>query len=235
MFRDKFSCYTLYKEACISMINERMRTLTNKTKLTFLALVSTGILGACGSQTADEEQSSSSQVSSETSETEESSSESAASSEETSSNSATGQGINEQEFDVSLDDAVAIYNENHPNTSVESITFDEDSGKYEYDFDGFDDTSEYGLTVDAATGEVSDKESDTEDDDDSNEALTLDNILTPQEAMTAALEEVNSGYVDEWQLKTDNGMTVYEISIEDSQKDDDDIVLNAETGEIVER
>lgn len=228
------SCYTLYIEEYISMINERMRILTNKTKLTFLALVSTGILGACGSQTADEEQSSSSKVSSETTETEEASSESTASSEETSSNSATGQGINEQEFDVSLDDAVAIYNENHPNTSVESITFDEDSGKYEYDFDGFDDTSEYGLTVDAATGEVSDKESDTEDDDDSNEALTLDNILTPQEAMTAALEEVNSGYVDEWQLETDNGMTVYEISIEDSQKDDD-IVLNAETGEIVER
>lgn len=234
MFRDMCSCYTLYKEEYISMINERMRILTNKTKLTFLALVSTGILGACGSQTADEEQSSSSKVSSETTETEEASSESTASSEETSSNSATGQGINEQEFDVSLDDAVAIYNENHPNTSVESITFDEDSGKYEYDFDGFDDTSEYGLTVDAATGEVSDKESDTEDDDDSNEALTLDNILTPQEAMTAALEEVNSGYVDEWQLETDNGMTVYEISIEDSQKDDD-IVLNAETGEIVER
>lgn len=234
MFRDMCSCYTLYIEEYISMINERMRILTNKTKLTFLALVSTGILGACGSQTADEEQSSSSKVSSETTETEEASSESTASSEETSSNSATGQGINEQEFDVSLDDAVAIYNENHPNTSVESITFDEDSGKYEYDFDGFDDTSEYGLTVDAATGEVSDKESDTEDDDDSNEALTLDNILTPQEAMTAALEEVNSGYVDEWQLETDNGMTVYEISIEDSQKDDD-IVLNAETGEIVER
>ena len=212
--------------------------MTNKTKLTFLALISTGILGACGSQTADEEQSSSSQVSSETTETEESSSESATSSEESSSDSATGQGINEQEFDVTLNDAVDIYNDNHSNTSIESITFDEESGKYEYDFDGFDDTSEYGLTVDAATGEVSENETDTDDDnndDNDNESLNLDNILTPQEAMTAALEEVNSGYVDEWQLETDNGMTVYEISIEDSQEEDDDIVLNAETGKIIER
>lgn len=217
------------------MIIERMRTLTNKTKVAFLTLISMGLVGACGSQTADEEQSSSSQSSSETAEMEESSSESATSSEESSSDSATGQGINEQEFDVTLNDAVDIYNDNHPNTSIESITFDEESGKYEYDIDGFDDTTEYGLTIDAATGEVTENETDNEDDDDNNDALNLDNILTPQEAMTAALEDVNSGYVDEWQLETDNGTTVYEISIEDSQEDDDDIVLNAETGEIIER
>lgn len=217
------------------MIIERMRTLTNKTKVVFLTLISTGILGACSSQTTDEEQSSSSQSSSETTETEESSSESATSSEELSSDTATGQGINEQAFDVTLNDAVDIYNDNHPNTSIESITFDEESGKYEYDIDGFDDTTEYGLTIDAATGEVTENETDNEDDDDNNDALNLDNILTPQEAMTVALEDVNSGYVDEWHLETDNGTTVYEISIEDSQEDDDDIVLNAETGEIIER
>lgn len=213
------------------IIIERMRTLTNKTRVAFLALISTGILGACSSQTADEEQSSSSQVSSEATGTEDSSSESAASSQE----SSTGQGINEQEFDVTLEDAIGIYSDNYPNTSIESITFDEESGKYEYDFDGFDDTSEYGLTIDAATGEISDKETDNDDDNDTNEALNLDNIMTPQEAMTAALEEVNSGFVDEWQLETDNGITVYEISIEDSQEDDDDIVLNAQNGEIIER
>lgn len=217
------------------MIIERMRALANKKKVAFLALISAGLLGACGSQTADEEQSSSSQSSSETTEMEESSSEAATSSEASSTDSATGQGINNQEFDVTLNDAIDIYNENHPNTTIESITFDEESGKYEYDIDGFDDTTEYGLTIDAATGEVTENETDNEDNDDNNEALNLENILSPQEAMTAALEEVSSGYVDEWQLERDNGTTVYEISIEDSQEDDDDIVLKAETGEIIAR
>lgn len=215
--------------------------MTNKRKLALLALVSTGILGACGTDTSDdadsEEQSSSAQESSMSSQSEEMSSESSESEstdESSSSNSGSTQGINEQEFEISLDDAIQIYNETHPNSSIESIEFDDDDAKYEYDFDGFDDTNEYELSIDASTGEAVDRETDSGDDD-NNEALNLDNIVSPQEAMTTALEEVGSGYVDSWHLDTENGITVYEISIEDSQDDDDDIIINAETGEFMHR
>lgn len=216
--------------------------MTNKSKLTLLALISTGVLGACGTDstndTNSEEQSSSAQESSMSSQSEDISSESSESESttESSSNSGTTQGINEQEFDISLDDAIQIYNETHPDSSIESIDFDEDDGKYEYDFDGFDDTNEYELSIDATSGEAVDKDTDNDNDnDDDNDALNLDNIVSPQDAMTTALEEVGSGYVDGWQLDTENGLTVYEISIENSQDDDVDIIINAATGEFMNR
>lgn len=220
---------------------ERKIKLTNKRKLTLLALISTGVLGACGTDSAtdttSEEQSSSAQESSMSSQSEDMSSESSesgSSTESSSSNSGSTQGINEQEFDISLDDAIQTYNETHPNSSIESIDFDEDDGKYEYDFDGFDDANEYELSVDATSGEAVEKDTENDDDNDSD-ALNLDNIVSPQDAMTTALEEVGSGYVDGWQLDTENDLTVYEISIEDSQNDDDDIIINAETGEFMSR
>ncbi|MBM6613955.1 PepSY domain-containing protein [Desemzia sp. RIT804] len=215
--------------------------MTNKRKLALLTLVSTGILGACGTNSSNdadlEEQSSSAQESSMDSHSEDMSSESSESGttdESSSSSSGSTQGINEQEFDISLDDAIQIYNETHPNSSIESIEFDDDDAKYEYDFDGFDDANEYELSIDASTGEAVDRETDS-DNDDNNEALNLDNIVSPQEAMTTALEEVGSGYVDSWHLDTENGLTVYEISIENSQDDDDDIIINAQTGEFINK
>lgn len=209
--------------------------MTNKRKLTLLALISTGILGACGTDSStdtNEEQNSSAPESSMSSQADDASSESA--NESSSTNSESTQGISEQEFDITLDDAIQIYHDTHPNSSIESIEFDEDNGKYEYDFDGFDDSTEYELTIDASSGEAIDKNTDNDDENDNN-ALNLDNIVSPQEAMTAALEEVNSGYVDSWHLDTENGATVYEINIENSQDDDDDVIINAETGEFMKR
>lgn len=214
--------------------------MTNKRKLAFLALISTGILGACGmdspTDTGSEEQSSSAQESSTSSQSEDMSSEPSESGnagESSSNSSGSAQGINEQEFDVSLDDAIQIYNETHPNSSIESIEFDDDDGKYEYDFNGFDESAEYELSIDASTGEAIDRDTDNNDDD-NNDALNLDNIVSPQEAMTTAMEEIGSGYVDNWHLDTENGSTVYEISIENTQ-DDDDIIINAETGAFMHR
>lgn len=237
-----FSCYTYLRNGndLANVLDpnrkERKIKLTNKSKLAFLALISTGVLGACGTDSSNdtnsEEQSSSAQESSMSSQSEDVSSESAT--ESSSNNSESAQGINEQEFEISLDDAIQIYNETHPDSSIETIDFDEDNGKYEYDFDGFDDANEYELSVDATSGESIDKDTDNDDDND-NEVLNLENIVSPQDAMTTALEEVGSGYVDGWQLDTENNLTVYEISIENSQDDDDDIIINAETGEFIRR
>lgn len=215
--------------------------MANSKKIALLALMSAGILGACGTDTGTESESqdssSSSQETASQEQTDDTSSESSSSSE--SANTETQQqGLNNQEFSILLEDAVQIFNDTYPGASIESVQFDDDANNYEYDIDGFDNSTEYELSVDANSGETREQESENDNDDNDNEALNFDNIISPQEAMETALAEIGSGHVDEWELDSEDGTPVYEISLEntDSQDDDDeDVTLHAETGDILER
>lgn len=217
--------------------------MTNKKKRLLFGLMSIGLLGACGTgtNTNTEEQSSAVQETSESSQASETSSESSmasesTSSEESSTNNSTQPGINNQNLSISLEDAVKIFQDTYPSVSIESIQMDDDRN-YEYDIDGFDEANEYELSIDANSGETRDQETGDNNDND-EEALNLENVLSPQEAMDIALNEIGTGYVDEWELDMENGAPVYEISIEetDNQDDDDmDITIHGETGEILKR
>lgn len=216
--------------------------MTNKKRLVLIALMSAGILGACGTgtDTDSENQSSTAQETTTDDQADDTSSEASSSSESSSSNENQNnqQGINNQEFSILLEDAVQIFNDTNPGASIESVQFDDDDEIYEYDIDGFDDTNEYELSIDANSGETRDQESDEDDDDDNdNEALNFDSIISPQEAMDIALSEIGSGHVEEWELDMDDGRPTYEINLENTtdQNDDDDITIHAETGEVLER
>lgn len=225
--------------------------MTNTKRLALLTLMSAGILGACGTDSGTEDQSSATQETTTESQSDDTSSETSSSSESASSEESSSsngnqnnqQGINNQEFSILLEDAVQIFNDTNPGASIESVQFDDDDDEtYEYDVDGFDDTTEYELSIDANSGETRDQETDNDDDDDNdNEALNFENIISPQEAMDSALSEIGSGHVEEWELDMDNGRPVYDISLEntDNQNDDDDdndeITIHAETGEVLSR
>lgn len=143
----------------------------------------------------------------------------------------TTEGIQDREFDVSLDDAVQIFFDTFPDAEgIDQVQFDVDDGRYEYEIDGFNATTEFELTVDAETGDIYDQSE--ESDNDSDTAINFDEIITPQEAMTNALTEVGSGYVKEWDLETDDGRTVYEIDVENASTDADDVYVDAVTGDV---
>ena len=61
--------------------------------------------------------------------------------------------------------------------------------------------------------------------------MELGDILSPQDAIDIAVQESGSDYVEEWSLEEDDGITVYDINIENGN----DITLNAGTGDIVNR
>lgn len=221
--------------------------MTNNKKTALLVLISAGILGACGTDTdlnsGDQDSSSSSQEMVSKDQADDTSSETSSSSEsstkqESSNNGNQQKGINNQEFSILLEDAVQIFNDSYPGASIESIHFDDDDDKsYEYDIDGFDDANEYELSINANSGETHDQESEDDDHND-NEALNIDTIISPQEAMDIVLNETGSGHVDEWELDNEDGTPVYEISLEDRDShddDDEDIIVHAETGEVLKR
>ncbi|MFO3717071.1 PepSY domain-containing protein [Anaerococcus sp. ENR1011] len=145
-------------------------------------------------------------------------------------------GIEEKEFAISLDDAVAKFKETFPEEGIEvsGVELDEDDGKYAYDIQGFKENKEYEVKIDAETGDILAQEEEVDDDnDDLDDDIAIDfaTIITPQEAMTKALEN-NTGYVKSYELDhNDDGKLVYEIDIEDG----DDVELDAETGDIIHK
>lgn len=147
----------------------------------------------------------------------------------------TSNGINNVEFPVTMDDAVQTFHDEFgEDVTIDQIDFDEDDGNYEYNVQGWNQENEYDLDINADTGEIQERDTESDnDDDDQEDTLELENILTPQEAMDIAVQEAGSEIVEEWSLDTDNGLTVYEVNLENA--DDDDITIDAATGDVVDR
>lgn len=136
-------------------------------------------------------------------------------------------GIQGIELPVTLNSAIDIFYETFgtEDIRIDSIQFEEDDGRYVYDFDGWDGEFEYELKVDAETSETFDQEQ--EEDSDTEDELNLEDIITPMEAMDAALEASGSGYVEEWELEVEDGQTIYDVDIEDGE----DQKIDAVSGE----
>lgn len=220
-----------------------------KTKLAFVTLASSFVLMACGNTNQDEGSTSSSEASSqETMSSEQTSSSSAMesssemssdmSSEASSDSSATSdtntKGIENKTFDTSVDDVIKKFNDTFPNAKITSLSIDNDNNSYVYEVEGYNDTNELELKVDANTGEIV-KQDDDDDRDDviDDDVLDLDGIVSPQEAMKAALDEVGSGYAKEWELDSKNGKVYYEIDVEGSKQAQDDVHIDAKTGDFI--
>ncbi|MDU3177630.1 PepSY domain-containing protein [Anaerococcus sp.] len=142
-------------------------------------------------------------------------------------------GIEEKEFEISLDDAVDKFKETFPSEGVEvsSVELDEDDDNYVYDIQGFDENKEYEAKIDAESGEVLAQEEETDEEVKDNVAIDFVSIISPKEAMDKALEN-NEGYVKSYEIESnDEGKLVYKIDVEDG----DDVELDAESGDILHK
>ncbi|MEG0443511.1 MAG: PepSY domain-containing protein [Carnobacterium sp.] len=178
---------------------------------------------------------SSSMMSSDSSSSMSSSSSTADSSSSSSSNTdASSKGIENKTFDVSMEDAVNKFKDEYSDAEITSVSIDEDSNNYVYKVEGYNATNEVELEVDATTGEVMNKDTDDKDNVDDDEVLDLAGLVSPQEAMKAALDKVGSGYAKEWGIDSKNGTIYYEIDVEGSDSANDDVHIDAKTGEFLE-
>lgn len=142
-------------------------------------------------------------------------------------------GIEDEEFDISLDDAVDKFKEEFDQESmkISSVKFDEEDGKYSYDIVGYTDDNEYEAKVDAESGEILSKEEEKEKESEDDNSIDFVAIKSPKEAMSKALEN-NEGQVKSYELKyNDDDKLVYNIDIEDG----DDVELDAETLDIIKK
>lgn len=142
-------------------------------------------------------------------------------------------GIEDEEFDISLDDAVDKFKEefNQESMEISSVKFDEEDDKYAYDIKGYTEDNEYEAKIDAESGEIISKEEEKEKESKDDKSIDFVAIKSPKEAMTKALEN-NEGQVKSYELKyNDDDQLVYNIDIEDG----DDVELDAETLDIIHK
>lgn len=139
---------------------------------------------------------------------------------------------------MSWQDAVAVFQEKFPDTSITSISFDTSFGKWYYDIEGINDTTEFELRIDPATGETSREEQQTLDKDEQNaayresEALDLEGVISIEEASQIALDAVGSGEVTDLDLERELSVTYWKVTIEDRRKEYE-VSIDARTKEVL--
>ena len=145
-----------------------------------------------------------------------------------------------QEFKVSLDDAIQLFSKEHPDVAITSIEFDTNFGAYGYKIEGVDDAKEYELFIDADTKEISKQKEERLDSEDANgaarknDALLLDNIISPQKAMEAAFSEANKqGDITEWKLSQEVQKTFYEVTIKNGSNETE-VKIDSVSGDILQ-
>ena len=214
-----------------------------KGKLGFITLASSLVLMACGNTNQDTDtdtpDSESSTTSSEMMSSEQMSStsdmdSSEASSSSTMSSNSDSKGIENTTFKYDMTDAVDKFNDQFSTPKITSVQIDNDSDSYIYKIEGYNDSNSVKLEMDADSGEVvKTDDSDDLDDTSGDDVLDLDGLISPQEAMKAALDEVGSGYAKEWEIDSKNGEPYYEIDVEDADQADDDVHIDAKTGDFI--
>lgn len=111
---------------------------------------------------------------------------------------------------------------------VTSISLDEENRSWVYDVSIVNGNKEFDVHVDATTGEVLKKEEDSADD--SEQAVDPSSPMTPEEAMDAALGEVQ-GTVTSWSLDSEGSDIYYDVEIH-SDHGDVDVHVDVNTGNV---
>lgn len=140
------------------------------------------------------------------------------------------------EVATNMEDAVKIFHEhNFGDGSANALNIDK--LKVEildndiiYEIEGFKDGKEYQLKINN-NGEILEEE--LEDDDDKKKlAIDFAKIISGENAWEKALEdEARDVKVKEYELKIEDGKTVYEVELDNGK----DVKIDATTGEIIKR
>lgn len=141
----------------------------------------------------------------------------------------TARGIENAVINLELMEAIDLFHGSFDNADIhiDSIEFECDNGRYVYEIEGWDSSFEYDMTIDAESAEIIEQEK--EEDSDEEDILDLDAIISPTDAIDAALNASGSGYADEWELEYENGRMIYEVDISDGS----DQKIDAISGEVL--
>ena len=127
--------------------------------------------------------------------------------------------------DVTADQAIKVFQDEHPKSDVTALTLEKKQGKYSYEVEGLSNSEEHELKVSAQNKKVSDKGTETLDQVEQKgvkrqeEKLNTKDLLTVKQAVKKAQEKVKSGNVIEVSLDKELGITYWQVEFEQSDKE----------------
>ena len=138
---------------------------------------------------------------------------------------------------MSLDEIIALYQKNKPNTDITGIEIESRMNKFVYEVKGMDDSKEYKLFF-TETGELQHQEEEMLDEDErngnerNNEKLDLKNLLPLDQINSIAQKEVN-GDITEWSLERELSKTYWDVKIVKNGQQSD-VSIDAQSGNVLE-
>lgn len=142
--------------------------------------------------------------------------------------------------DVTADQAIKVFQDEHPKNDVKSLTLEKKQGKYFYEVEGLSNSEEHELKVAAQNKKVSDKETETLDRVEQKgvkrqeEKIDTQDLLTVKQAVKQAQKKVKSGNVTEVSLDKELGITYWEVEFEQSDKEVT-VNINANNGKFLSK
>ena len=220
--------------------------MDKKIKLTSLLLALTLTLAACG--TSDSNSDNTSEDNSSNQQTEETSNDSSTEDDDNNddANDSTenddgddnaspetdSSEINLDSYDSTIEDAIKKAQSNFDG-QLTDIGLERENNKWVYKIELESDSEEYDVSYDVNTLDIIEEEKDSENDDKYNEYFKYEDLITFDEAITTAKSEVN-GKATEINTDFDDGVLYYEVSIQNQNGEDVDVIIDAKSGETVE-
>lgn len=224
--------------------------MDKKIKLTSLLLALTLTLAACG--TSDSNSDNTSEDNSSNQQTEETSNDSSTedddnnddaddntendegddNSDDNASSETDSSEINLDSYDSTIEDAIKKAQSNFDG-QLTDIGLERENNKWVYKIELESDSEEYDVSYDVNTLDIIEEEKDSENDDEDNEYFKYEELITFDEAIIKAKSEVD-GKATEISTDFDDGVLYYEVSIQNQNGEDVDVIIDAKSGETVE-
>ena len=135
-----------------------------------------------------------------------------------------------EELPITAERAVEIGTETVGGGELVQIGIDHDDRTWEWELEIVAGGTQHELDIDATTGEVTEHETDRDDDQDP--VVDVTSPMAYAEAIEIALGEV-SGRVAGWDLDSDDGTIRYQVEIDRGQGDDDvEVEIDVESGDV---
>lgn len=129
---------------------------------------------------------------------------------------------------ISQSKAVKTFKKKFGNKKIKEIDLKKQNGKYVYVIEGFSNTKEYSITINAKTGKVIRSHSEKDNDGRGKSGLNLKKTISRSTAEKIAKKHVK-GTAKEWTLEKDDGLSVWDIKIGST-----DVKINALTKKVIE-
>lgn len=139
------------------------------------------------------------------------------------------------QVNVSIPQALKVFHDKHPHSSVSSLSLEKKAGRYRYEVEGLSDSKEYELKIDASSKKVYDTDTDRLDQVErqcvkrAEKKLNTKKLLSLKKAVTAAQKKVKSGTITKVSLDKSLGITYWEVEFQQTNKKVE-VQLNAQTG-----